>query len=144
MLRFGEGGRSGPPIRRRSWPVDNTRVFLRRIIGLGALVLALLAGSTTYALAASQELTPTGSPVSVAADGLSVLHVSYEVDPRNPTRIAAVRLRLATPSRGSVLTTFDGGATWVKCSARGSALRCPARGLRVQDAAGLSIAPARP
>jgi hypothetical protein len=118
-------------------------VFLRRIIGLGTLVLALLACSATYALAASQELTPTGSPVRVAADGLSVLHVSYEVDPRDPKRIAAVRLRLATPSRGSVLTTLDSGATWVKCSAKGSALRCPTPGLRVQDATGLSIAPAR-
>jgi hypothetical protein len=118
-------------------------VFLRRIIGLGTLVFTLLAGSTTYALAASQELTPTGSPLTFAADGLSVVHVSYEVDPRDPKRIAAVRLRLASPSRGNVLTTLDGGGTWVTCTARGSALRCPTRGLRVQDAAGLAIAPAR-
>jgi hypothetical protein len=114
-------------------------VFLRRIIGLGALVLLLLAGSTTYALAASQELTPTGTPARVAADGLAVLQASYEVDSGDPTRIAAVRLRLATPSRGSVLTTLDGGTTWLKCEAAGSALRCPTPGLRVQDATGLSM-----
>jgi hypothetical protein len=121
---------------------DNSSVFLRRIIGLGLLVGVLLAASATYALAASQELTPTATPVSVAADGLSVLHVSYEVDGSRPDRIAAVRLRLAAPSRGSVLTTLDGGASWVRCAATGSALRCPVRGMRVQDAAGLAISPA--
>jgi hypothetical protein len=117
-------------------------VFLRRIIGLGALVAGLAAASGTYALAASEELTPTGSPTAVAAPGLAVLTVSYELDPLRPGRIGAVRLRLAAPPRGSVLTTLDGGDTWVACTARKSALRCPTPGLRVQDAAGLAIAPA--
>lgn len=116
-------------------------MFLRRFIGLGVLLAALAAASATYALAASQELTQTVSPAPVAVSGLSVVHVSYEVDQRRPEQIAALLLRVASPSRGTVLT-IDGGKTWLECAAKGTALRCPTRGsgLRVQDAAGLSIA----
>jgi hypothetical protein len=119
-------------------------VFLRRIIGLGVLVTALAAASATYALAASQELTETASPAVATGSGVSVVDASYEVDEQHRERIAAVLLRLASPARGTVLTTLDGGKTWLECTAKGSALRCPTRGMQlgVQDAAGLSIAPA--
>ena len=125
-------------------PADNRDVFLRRIIRLTALVAILAAASTTYALAAPPELTATASPAAVTASGVAVHHVSYEVDRREPDRVAALRLHVAAPSRGAVLTTLDGGATWLSCTGTGRSLRCPTRGaqLRVQDATGLAIEPA--
>jgi hypothetical protein len=117
-------------------------VFLRRFIGLGVLVTALAAASATYALASTQDLTETASPAVATGSGISVIGASYEVDDRNPQRVATVLLRLASPSRGTVLTTLDGGTTWLECTAKRAALRCSTRGmhLSVQDAAGLSIA----
>jgi hypothetical protein len=132
-------------MRPRAPPADNRLVFLRRILRLSALAAIAAAVTATYALAASHELTATEATAAVpASSGLAVRHVSYEVDRHDPSRVAAVRLRLAAPSRGAVLTTLDGGATWLACTATGADLRCPTYGtlLRVQDAAGLALEPA--
>jgi hypothetical protein len=119
-------------------------VFLRRILSLGLLVTVLAAVGSTYALPDAHGLAPTDAPAAVAAAGVSVEHVSYEVDRLDPQRVSAVRLHLAADARGDVLTTLDGGTTWLSCTGAGRTLRCPTHGtqLRVQDATGLSIAPA--
>lgn len=119
-------------------------MFVRRIISLGLLAAVLAAVGTTYALPDTHEPTATAAPAAVTASGFSVEHVSYEVDRHDSDRVSAVRLELPAGSRGAVLTTLDGGTTWLSCTGRGRVLRCPTRGtqLRVQDATGLSIAPA--
>jgi hypothetical protein len=116
-------------------------VFLRRIIRLTSLMAIVVAAGATYAFAASQALSATPSSSVTASSGLAVGEISYEPDRLHPTRVAAVRFRLASPVRGAVLATLDGGATWLACTARGAIARCPARGadLRVQDAAGLAL-----
>ena len=109
-------------------------MFLRRIIRLTVLVATLAAAGATYGFAAAPALTATATQ---PADH----RVTYEVDESDPSRVAALRFQLAAPARGDMLATFDGGATWLECTAQGTALRCPTRGsdLQVQDAAGLAL-----
>lgn len=117
-------------------------MLLRRTIAFCLLLAVAAATTATYALASVHDLSVTRAPI--AGSGAAVLHVAYEVDATRPTRVAALRLRLATPARGAVAATLDGGATWLECDARGAVLRCPTQtaAVHVQDAAALAIAPA--
>jgi len=99
---------------------------MKRIVALGLVLLALLAGSALGKVSTASNTVPAGTvgQGSTATSAYAVSAVQYTLDASSPQLIDQVAFTLSPSNPGTVKAQFVSGGSWYSCVNTSGSVTC--------------------